>query len=264
VPGSQEISQLPSFEASMGGHAPSILHVYTAFRAPVPTDTLNAISGAGAIPLIDWGCGHIPQIVSGQADRVIQNYAEALKSYGKPVFLRWYWEFNDNTPGSPSGCGGFDNPSGFVAAWQHIWTIFHSVGATNAAFVWCPGLKGKGGDPSTYYPGDQFVDWIAVDGYDRSYKGVGGTGFSSIFGAFYSEWVGHGKPMMVGETGAVGLQQAQYLQSIQTEAPTMPQFKAIVYFDSAGPAADWALQGAGITTFQSLLADPYFSFRPSA
>jgi Glycosyl hydrolase family 26 len=257
VSGSQEVTQLPTFTSSVGGNTPRILHVYTRFKAPVPMSTVDAIAADGAVPLIDWGCTDLQAIVSGQEDGVIQQYAQTLKSYAKPVFLRWYWEPNqDNASGR--ACGGYGDPSAYVAAWQHIWTIFHSTGATNVAFVWCPGLSG--GNYAAYYPGDQYVDWIGVDGYDVSFKGVGAGDFNGIFGGFYSEWVGHGKPMMVAETGANGAQQAAFIQSIQSQAPSLPQFKAIVYFDSAGPRADWALQG-GTSAFEALLTDPYFSFK---
>jgi beta-mannanase len=244
----------------VGGYHPAILHVYTRFKAPVPLDTLNSITATGAVPLIDWGCQNLQSIVSGQFDSVIQQYAQTLKSYGKPVFLRWYWEFNQNMlSGQP--CGGYGDPSAFVAAWQHIWTIFHDTGASNVAFVWCPGLMG--GNFAAYYPGDQYVDWIGIDGYDRSYKGTTAGDFAGIFGSFYNEWAGHGKPIMVAETGAIPTQQPQYLQSIQSQAPSMPLIKAIVYFDAVGPAADWSLQGPGASAFQTLAADPYFSFKAS-
>ena len=258
--GSQEVAQLPSFTSSVGGYRPAILHVYAKFKAPVPMDTVNSITAAGAVPMIDWSCTNLQSIVSGELDSVIQQYALTLKSYAKPVFLRWYWEFNQNNPSSRI-CGGFGDPASYVAAWQHIWNIFHNMGASNVAFVWSPGLSG--GDSTPYYPGDQYVDWIGIDAYDRSYKGVGAGDFSGIFGGFYSEWAGHGKPIMVAETGATAPQQAQYIQSIQNQAPSLPQIKAIVYFDSIGPRADWTLQGPGTNAFQALLTDPYFAFRAS-
>jgi hypothetical protein len=40
----------------------------------------------------------------------------------------------------------------------------------------------------------------------------------------------------------------------------MPEMKAIVYFDSVGPRADWVLKGRGIAAFSALRSDPYFSF----
>ena len=157
--------------------------------------------------------------------------------------------------------GGYGNPSAYIAAWRHIWTIFHQEGARNVAFVWCPGLSG--GNEAAYYPGDPYVDWIGVDGYDRTDKGIGAGTFSGLFGGFYDTWVSHQKPVMIGETAATSFDQAQYIQSIQSSAPAFPDVKAIVYFDSIGPRANWSLQGSGIAAFKNLAGDSYFLTAPN-
>lgn len=256
-PGSNETAQLPAFDAALG-RAPAILHIYTDFKAPVPVDTVNTITTAGAVPMVDWGCSKLSDINSGADDTVISSYAQMLRAYAKPVFVRWYWEFNQDNP-SARNCGGYGNGAAYIAAWRHIRTIFRASGTTNAAFVWCPGLSG--GNFDTYYPGDAYVDWIAVDSYDHTAKGRGSGTFSGIFTSFYDEWVGHNLPMMVAETGATPFDQASYVNSIGADAPQFPAFKAVVYFDSIGPGSDWSLQGSGLSAFKTLAASPYFSFR---
>ena len=96
-------------------------------------------------------------------------------------------------------------PTGYIEAWQHIWTIFQSQGATNVAFVWCPSIKGP--TRLAYYPGDAYVDWIGWDGYDRKQDP---TMLQTQFLPFYEYWAAHGKPLMIGETGAT-TDQATYL-----------------------------------------------------
>lgn len=243
-----EQSALPSLESTTGRPL-GIVHVYTAWQQPAPVDDLESVAAGGSIPLLDWGCGpSAAAVAAGTFDAQIESYAEALKSLGSPVFLRWCWEMN--LVASHPQLGG---PSQFVAGWTHIWTIFHQVGATNVAFVWCPALSGA--DPVPYYPGSQYVDWIGVDGYDRS----GSTTFGAIFGPFVEQWSGQGKPMMVAETGATGPGQAAYVESIGTDMPSLPALKAVVYFDAVGPDADWRLSGPGLGAFGVLARDPYFS-----
>ncbi len=142
--------------------------------------------------------------------------------------------------------------SAFVSAWRHIRTIFQQVGATNVAFVWCPASSGV--DPGPYYPGDTSVDWIGIDGYDRS----GTSTFATLFTDFYTQWVGHGKPMMVAETGAPPSNQVAYLNSIAAAMPSLPEFKAVVYFDAPGPEGTWVLSGPGLGAFAALARNPYF------
>jgi beta-mannanase len=208
------------------------------------------------VPLIAWGCASTAAITSGQYDSVISNFAAGLKSFGHPVFLRWFWEMNLPTTKAVT-CLGSGGSSGFIAAWRHVWGIFHRVGATNVAFVWCPSLS-RQNNLVGFFPGATYVDWIGVDGYDHSTTGT----FASLFGSWYSAFAGYGKPLMVAETGAMAAQQAQYLQSILSEVPaSFPDLKALVYFDAKGTLGVWVLAGAGVSAFHQLATSSYFSFR---
>ena len=122
---------------------------------------------------------------------------------------------------------------------------------------WCPGYSG--GNFSTYYPGDQYVDWIGIDRYERTTNKQPLLSFNDMFSSYYNEWVGHNKPIMVAETAAMGsANQSQYLSSTLSQASGLPQIKAFVYFDSIGPAGDWSLTGNGVTAFKALADSPYF------
>lgn len=261
VPGSNVIQQLPAFR-SLVGKPVGILHFYMPFNVPLPVSTLNTIEADHSIPLISWGCTDVAAIANGKYDTYISDYANSLKSFGKPVFLRWYWEMNqiNKGGGQPAGadCGGYNNGPAFVAAWKHIYTIFHNVGASNVAFVWCPGYSG--GNFSTYYPGDNYVDWIGLDRYERTSKGQPFLDFNAMFGNYAQEWASSRKPIMIAETGAMGGgEQSEYFNDVLNQAPQIPQIKAFVYFDSTGPAGDWELESAGIPAFQKLAQSPYFT-----
>ncbi len=242
-----ETRALPGVQAAIGRPL-TLLHLYVGWNNRSPVAQLQTIDGNGSLPILDWACPpSAAAVVDGSDDAQIAAEAQALKSFGRPVFLRWCWEMN-----LVASHPGVESPATFVAAWQHIWTVFHNVGATNVAFVWCPALSGR--DPAPYYPGDGFVDWIGVDGYDRT-----GTGtFDSIFGAFYANWSVHAKPMMVTETGAPASNQVAYLGSVATQMPTMPLFKGFVYFDALGPLNDWRLGPAGLAAFGQLARTSYF------
>ncbi len=255
--GSQEMAQLSTFQAAVGRNV-SILHIYAGFHQPAPVPQLDGITANGSLPMLDWGCAPPAQVVSGQDDALIAAYAQALKHFGHPVLLRWFWEMNLRA--TARRCQLTD-PATFVAAWQHVWTIFHQQGATNVAFVWCPGISAGLASMAPLYPGDAYVDWIGVDGYDRGQPGA--TAFSTIFGAWYAEWAGHGRPLMIGETGAPPAQQAAYLGAVAQELPSQyPDIRAFVYFNAPGPAGQWQLSGPGLTAFAQLASDPYFSAQP--
>lgn len=261
TPGSNVVQQLATFNKLIGKKV-SILHFYMPFDTPLPTSTLNAIKANGSMPLISWGCTNVVNISTGKYDSFIESYAEGLKAYKEPVFLRWYWEFNQiNKDGAqPAGakCGGYNNGKAFIAAWQHIYNIFQKVGAQNVAFVWCPGYSG--GNFNSYYPGDQYVNWIGLDRYERTANNQPLLSFSAMFSSYYNEWLSHDKPIMIAETAAMGSNnQSVYLNDVLNSLPSYPDIKAFVYFDAIGPAGNWQLEGSGISAFQKLANSQYFS-----
>jgi hypothetical protein len=251
-----EMAQVPSLEQTIGRPL-GIIHDYVAWNVPFPVQTMATQEAKGTIPLVDWQCGDLDaNVTAGNDDANIRSHAEALKSYGRPVFLRWYWEMN--LKGSPhiKQCLGSEGPSGYVAAWQHIWTIFNQVGVTNAAWVWCPNYGGA----KKYYPGNAYVDWIGVDEYNRTTSST--ANFASAFSSFYHQWSKNGKPLMIAETGASTNVQAQWLsQAQQTLENQYTGIKAFVYFDAPGSDKrfDWALQGSGLTAFKTMAQSSYFN-----
>ena len=186
-----ELANLGEFQAELGRPL-GLVHVYQDWDEPMSNSVLNAISSTGAIPIIDWSClsasgknGSTTAIKSGTFDSQIKAYAEQLKAYGKPVFLRWLWEQNIDPPFGGASKPSCDHTVGntltqdgknYIAAWQHIWSIFKDpttgVGATNVSFVWNPGVAGNI-TPSVlqgFWPGYHYVDWIGIDGYSRPGK----------------------------------------------------------------------------------------------
>jgi beta-mannanase len=258
-----ELSELPNFERSVGNHKPTILSVYEIWGSSVPSVSMASIASAGAIPMIDLSCGSDLQVTNGAFDNYINTYAEAMKSYGKPVFLRYAWEMNIKGSRTEVCQDNTKDYAGYISSWQHIYSIFQKDGATNVAFVWCPSHLN---DASQYYPGNQYVNWIGVDGYANNTNGAANNQtFSSVFGSFYQQWSGHNKPMIVGETGAQPGNQSKYLSSMASSMEnTYTNIKAVVYFDAGsdtGPTT-WALQNspgdAGLTEYGNLLKSNYF------
>jgi hypothetical protein len=254
----QELAQLGNFDGAVG-RSLGLVHVYQPWASPVRPSTLAAVAATGATPFIDWTCTSDASIINGNQDALITSYAQALKSFGRPVFLRWFWEMNLVNLPRTSGCLGTLGASGYIQAWQHIWTIFQNQGAGNVAFVWCPSINGATFG-STFYPGDSYVDWIGWDGYDRKQSA---SATLAQFTPFYANWVTHGKPLVLGETGAT-TDQATYLAALATALPTsFPQVRAVLYYDSKS-TLDWTLVDApgnlGADQFAALAQNPYFGF----
>ena len=90
-----EQQALPSVRAATG-RALGILHIYVAWGqrphrsptyAPSPPPVRSRCSTGGACPTD-------PRWPGEQDDALISSFADALRSYGGPVLLRWCWEMN--------------------------------------------------------------------------------------------------------------------------------------------------------------------------
>jgi mannan endo-1,4-beta-mannosidase len=104
----------------------------------------------------------------------LQGLATIAASLDQPMIIRLFHEFN--LPGNSYGYT-HETAAQFVAAWQHIVTVFRNAGATNVLWCWCPNVWSANAsnavDPTAvdgsgvnWYPGDAYVDIIGLDGYN--------------------------------------------------------------------------------------------------
>lgn len=265
-----------SFQAqlfeSRTGRALGIVSYYVDFGALPSMVDVAKVAQRRSVPMINMNCGAPdPSIAAGRRDRELRAVARVLKAYGGPVLFRWFWEMNlPNVNGHPACLAGAAGP-GYVAAYRHIWTIFHDVGARNVAFVWCPSdaHSAQHQTDATYWPGSAYVDWVAADLYDR---GTVKPSFGNQFRAFYAYWTAAapGKPIMLAETGAVGSPtQVQWLAQILSALTTkdsrvpgtpFPEVHAVVYVDAVD-LHDYVLRKdtSGMEEFAAVERLPYFS-----
>jgi hypothetical protein len=115
-------------------------------------------------------------IASGKHDAYITQVAAAVATYHYPFLIRPFAEMDGNYYPWGYNANGNTNTADFVTVWKHIVDIFRKEGATNVQFVWCQRAndsntinKGNNRDLlKQLYPGDDYVDYIALDGYASS------------------------------------------------------------------------------------------------
>lgn len=213
-------SNIAAYQALIGREL-ALVMFYSDFTSSFPLSDCTTISNNGSVPCITWEPWRgsiadandptysIQKIINGDFDTYISAWATAAKSFRYEIFLRFAHEMNGNWyPWSGSNCGGSSSgPSNYISAWKHVRNIFDSVGATNVTWVW---NVNAGSTPSdswnsfeNYYPGDAYVDWVAVDGYNwgTSVSGTSWQTFDTIFGSAYSTLIAAHptKPIMIGE-----------------------------------------------------------------
>ncbi|MEO7598811.1 MAG: glycosyl hydrolase, partial [Opitutus sp.] len=142
----------------------------------------------GNVPLVTWEPftgGNTPsdvevRIAAGQYDLYIKTWAGRMKTFlagtdgvigtadDRRAYIRLAHEMNGNW--YPwSAATGANSPTSYVDMWRHVVTLFDQLGLGPELlqWIWCVNNDDVGGTPAeSFYPGDAFVDWIAIDGYN--------------------------------------------------------------------------------------------------
>jgi glycosyl hydrolase family 26 len=115
------------------------------------------------------------EVADGGAASYYKTLAQNLVSAGfGSSYIRLGWEFNANWMGwaicNQDGSGVTSWASDFVPAYQNIVTSMRSVSGANFKFIWNPidssNSSCSGASLENFYPGDSYVDAVALDAYD--------------------------------------------------------------------------------------------------
>jgi hypothetical protein len=236
------------------------------------------VRSRGDLSMISMNSGSVPlrDVANGLYDSYLTTWAQQVAAWGHPFFLRWNWEMNGNWfPWSPGVNGNTASDS--VAAWRHFHDLAAQAGASNITWVWCPNVD-PGGMWTPYdqvYPGDEYVDWTCLDGYNKGsvFSPPGWRSFSTIFSSSYSRLLqlAPSKPIMVGETSSEesGGSKADWINNLlSTELPGNFQgVKALVWLNwrnyDAGLKYWWPWEiessSSAQAAFAAGIASPYYA-----
>ncbi|MCH8612915.1 glycoside hydrolase family 26 protein [Arsenicicoccus dermatophilus] len=167
---------------------------------------------------------------SGQGDAVLRDKARTLRAYGRPVVLRPWAEMNADwvahqvTTGTPKPAGG--SPDQFRAAWRRAVDVFRREGASNVRWAFNPTTDTYAGtsDVRAFYPGDDVVDVLGLDGYNwgtTATPNLGWRTFDDVYATQYARLVGlaPAKPVWLCEISSADPASAG-VSTVRASAPT--------------------------------------------
>lgn len=209
-------------------------------------DWFEAVSTSGKIGLITWEpwalTGEASQpdfspaaILNGSHDDYIRSWAAGFAARDDgPWYLRPMHEMNGNWyPWSGGVAGG--NADEYKAAWIYMHDLFTQAGVTNVEWVWCPLVDDISGPFEEYYPGDDYVDVLCLDGYNW---GTTDPDFGawrpvdSVFDDAYDRITRLGdQPVWFGEVGSApegGDKAAWTAELLATDR--YPRLEAVIFF----------------------------------
>ena len=202
----------------------------------------------------DWNCA---AVASGKHDEYIKRYAADVAKWSgeqhKPLMIRFAHEMNGGW--YPWGVAfkrdgqrhNGNTPADYVAMWRHVWEIFKAAGAKDVTWIWSPNIlyindnnsrEQAEADYAALYPGDAYVDWIGLDGYNNGTKAKWKS-FADLFDPSYRAITRiSAKPLMIAEFGCSekgappGTSKAAWIAQGYAEIPLrFPRVQLVNWFD---------------------------------
>ena len=265
--GAGDPGELDAFQARTG-RAPVLVHSYKDWeRPPFEVAELNAVWQRGSVPLISWEPWSwtdpgrsfpLRAIAEGRFDSYVRGAARTAAAWGNPIFLRFAHEMNGRW--YPWGAVGANTPADYRDAWRHVVDVFYEEGARNVRWVWSPYA-------STilpfrrYFPGDRWVHWAALDGFNWGATRGEWQSFSELFRKPYEALIRFTRrPVMIAETGSVeqGAAKPRWIsRALGHMLPRLNRIRAIVWWDDVhndGPDFRLDTSSAALDALRSGLA----------
>lgn len=223
---------------------PDYVMFYRDLMRPYPKQVIQCLADQGATPIVSLELWHwrtqqpeLADINAGKYDEHFRSWALAAKEHGRRVLWRFGFEFNGNW-----FTWSLD-PDAYVTAWRRVRGIFAEVGATHVEWVWAPNLVSCPDTPENnmhlYYPGDEHVDWVGVDGYnfgDHHDEWHRWQSFESLFTDVLDDLARRypGKRLMIAEFAAAdnepGLR-ATWIREAYAFLQKRPEVRAAIWFN---------------------------------
>jgi hypothetical protein len=235
--------------------------------------SITDILREGCRPIVTWEpwIAHskeaidIDFMLAGGYDDHIREFAGRLKAFNKEILLRFAHEMNGNWyPWSGSIIGS----QKYREMYRHVKDIFDDMGTTNVRWIFSvnwedlPAIGAN--DISNYYPGDGYVDYVGLDGYNwgTSQEWSKWMSFYEIFAKVYERCVYEfGKPVIITEfsSAAEGGDKARWIKEAMGNIKEWRQVKGFVVFNIE-KEVDWrfSISEREGKEFRESLRDPYF------
>ena len=287
--------EILDFESLIGRKAASVLW-YNSWDDPFPASDCELARRSQVIPHLTWElywpsrnlsntrqCRSnetgLEQVLAGQYDAYIDQFARDAKAWGGEILLRFLHEFNGDwyTWGGAKNGGGNSGPQKVRRVWRYVVDRFRRIGATNVKWMWCP--HGVAIDRSeedwnelgNYWPGAEYVDWFGMDGYNWYPQDPWGhsrpyQSFDDCFSDVYARLLRLAlKPVIIAEFASGEFSRGEMNKAAwitETFARMKADYAWVKMFTwfNIRKELDWRVDSspAALQAFRTAMADPYF------
>lgn len=219
----------------------------------------NGIAGSfknhGTLPELTWqpqtsgGGVSYDDVLSGKYDSYLDGFAKSVKSFGSPMRISLAPEMNGDW--AAWGISKNTDPNKHKLFWQYVVNRFRNDGVANVSWVWAPNIRyGDAYSYSSLYPGDAYVDYVGLDGYNwGTTQSWGSTwqSFAQVFGPSYNELTKlTGKKVLIMEIGSAeqGGNKAAWITDMFSQIRNnFPQIQGFTWF-SENKETDWRIDSS--------------------
>lgn len=121
--------------------------------------------------------------INGDYDHHLDELSEFIKAYDKMIFLRIGYEFNNG--------GNHYHPELYIEAFKYVCDYLDQQKVKNYVSVWQADERGTAEELMAWYPGDDYVDWMAYSYFNQDPETIG-TGMLELART-------HNKPVFIAE-----------------------------------------------------------------
>ena len=249
------------------GRTLALDRAYHRWDVPFPTAGDRRSVAAGHTLFLGWSCRATSGVVDWRAladgayDDLIDARAAALTALGRPVLMSFCHE-----PATYVGRSG--TSADFVAAWRHLVVRMADDGAP-VSWVWTltsHAFRQRQAD--AFYPGDDVVEWVGVDGYvnvDCPWLDVPWRSWDETFGSAEAFAEAHDKPLAIAEFSlredpTDAGRKGRWFRDSLPQLTAMRQLHAVVGFNSAERCSSYVVSSpAALTGLRTWADSDFFS-----
>jgi len=282
-------------------------------RQNFPSEQVALVRAYGAVPLLFWSPWDDPydenhgpdkysltEILAGKWDGYIDAWADAAAKIPSQFFVSFACEMNGTwfpwsgsyygkgppAAGDPKNPATWGGPETYKKAWRYVVSRVRARGATNILWVFQPNNYS---DPpgyslwnqaSAYYPGPEYVDWLALSVYGKQTANEEDDkwcGFEKLLPWPYLQIckLDPQKPVMLAEWGVAdshvpGEDKAGWITEGFSEMSHLcPRLKAAVFWHERWENADGSYSNlrvnssrASLKAYRDGVASPFWLGRP--
>lgn len=180
-------------------------------------------------------------ILQGQYDGILTDYARIIKAFGHPVLFRPFNEMNGDWC-LYSGYHTAKDTEIYKALYRYVYQLFEREQVDNVIWIWNPN---EGSFPNfdwnhtlLYYPGDEYVDVVGMTAYNTGtyYEAVGEkwSTFSELYDGLYAWYCGwFSQPLMITEFACAvrGGDKAAWVEDMFEQLEKYDRIKVAVWWD---------------------------------